>query len=206
MEKVCPINDICKPYNYQWFLLVSGGERSPTIVQEIPLEAHSKFGGYHLLVTYRPVLLITTLDAHYPHLLHEITSSIYQRIPVQCLIFSNSIFVLLTIYTQALYITPHHRFVQSPSKSVNSLMFLYTAMAGHGIQNHLLVPSPPLFSSLIHWLREFCYDWRIFHWICVQTFPSLFPFRWVKLKISANQTQILSNGSYIIVLYNVCIP
>lgn len=67
------------------------------------------------LVTYRPVLLITTLDAHYPRLLHEITSSIYQRIPVQCLIFSNSIFVLLTIYTQAL-ITPHHRFVQSPSK------------------------------------------------------------------------------------------
>lgn len=39
------------------------------------------------LVTYRPVLLITTLDAHYPRLLHEITSSIYQRIPVQCLIF-----------------------------------------------------------------------------------------------------------------------
>lgn len=114
-------------------------------------------------------------------------------------------FVLLTIYTQAL-ITPHHRFVQSPSKSENSWMFLYTAMAGHGIQNHLLVPSPPLFSSLIHWLREFCYDWRIFHWICVQTFPSLFPFRWVKLKISANQTQILSNGSYFIVLYNVCIP
>lgn len=102
------------------------------------------------LVTYRPVLLITTLDAHYPRLLHEITSSIYQRIPVQCLIFSNSIFVLLTIYTQALT-TPHHRFVQSPSsKSVNSWMFLYTAMAGHGIQNHLLVPSPPPSSSLIH--------------------------------------------------------
>lgn len=119
--------------------------------------------------------------------------------------FSNSIFVLLTIYTQAL-VTPHHRFVQSPSKFENSWMFLYTAMAVHGIQNHLLVPSPPLFSSLIHWLREFCYDWRIFHWICVQTFPSLFPFRWVKLKISANQTQIFSNGSYFIVLYNVCIP
>lgn len=80
------------------------------------------------LVTYRPVLLITTLDAHYLRLLHEITSSIYQRIPVQCLIFSNSIFVLLTIYTQALYITPHRRSVQSPSKSVNSWMFLYTAM------------------------------------------------------------------------------
>lgn len=134
------INDFC---------LCLGGERSPTIVQEIPLEAHSKFGGYHLLVTYRPVLLITTLDAHYPRLLHEITSSIYQRIPVQCLIFSNSIFVLLTIYTQAL-ITPHHRFVQSPSKYVNSWMFLYTAMAVHGIHNHLLVPSPPPFSSLIH--------------------------------------------------------
>lgn len=191
MEKVCPINDICKPYNYQWFLLVSGGERSPTIVQEIPLEAHSKFGGYHLLVTYRPVLLITTLDAHYLRLLHEITSSIYQRIPVQCLIFSNSIFVLLTIYTQALYITPHRRSVQSPSKSVNSWMFLYTAMEYTTTYSFLL-----LHPSLL-WFIDFgssATTGVFFTEFVFKLFPLSFPFAgwsWRSLQIKHKYYQMV---------------
>lgn len=104
--------------------------------------------------------------------------------------FSNSIFVLLTIYTQAL-VTPHRRSVQSPSKSVNSWMFLYTAMEYTTTYSFLL-----LHPSLL-WFIDFgssATTGVFFTEFVFKLFPLSFPFAgwsWRSLQIKHKYYQMV---------------